>query len=86
VAMETRLAEALVRNPRLKVMMQIGRSDLVVPQDAMRFSVNQLQIPKSLQSNIKFQEYDSGHMMYFHLPDAEKFRTDTVRCIEEATR
>ena len=86
VAMEERLAEAVVKNPRLKVLMQIGRSDLVVPQDAMRFSVNQLPLPKSLQSNIRFEEYASGHMMYFHLPDAEKFRQDTVRFIREASK
>ena len=86
VSMERRLTEALVQNPRLKVLMQVGRCDLVVPQDAMRYSVNQMPLPKALQGNIKFEEYASGHMMYFHLPDAEKFRADTVRFILEATR
>ncbi|RFC43601.1 MAG: Carboxypeptidase C (cathepsin A) [Verrucomicrobia bacterium] len=86
VSMEERLAEALVKNPRLKVLLQVGRSDLVVPQDAMRFSVNQLPLPKSLQGNLRFEEYASGHMMYFHLPDAEKFREDTVRFIRDACK
>ena len=86
VSMEERLAEALVKNPRLKVLLQVGRSDLVVPQDAMRFSVNQLLLPKSLQGNLRFEEYASGHMMYFHLPDAEKFREDTVRFIRDACK
>jgi carboxypeptidase C (cathepsin A) len=86
VSMEDRLAEALVKNPRLRVLMQVGRSDLVVPQDAMRFSVNQLPIPKTLQGNLYFEEYASGHMMYFHLPDAQKFRKDTLRFIEESCR
>ncbi len=85
VSMEQRLAEALVRNPSLRVLMQVGRSDLVVPQDAMRFSVNQLPLPKSLRSNIRFEEYASGHMMYFHLPDAVKFRKDTLQFIQEAS-
>ncbi len=86
VGMEDRLAEALVRNPRLKVLMQIGRSDLVVPQDAMRFSVNQLALPKALRGNIRFEEYASGHMMYFHLPDAVKFRKDTVQFVKDSTQ
>ncbi|MEI6871205.1 MAG: peptidase S10 [Verrucomicrobiota bacterium] len=81
VAMESRLADALVRNPRLQVLLQVGRSDLVVPQDAMQYSINQLRIPKSLQANFRFREYASGHMMYFHLPDAEQFRRDTVEFI-----
>jgi carboxypeptidase C (cathepsin A) len=58
----------------------------VVPQDAMRYSVNQMPLPKALQGNIRFEEYASGHMMYFHLPDAEKFRADTVRFVRDATR
>jgi carboxypeptidase C (cathepsin A) len=64
----------------------VGRSDLVVPQDAMQFSINQLPIPKSLRANLRFQEYASGHMMYFHLPDAEKFRQDTVDFIKSACK
>ena len=86
VSMEDKLSEAIVKNPRLQVLMQVGRSDLVVPQDAMRFSVNQLSIPKQLQGNLRFEEYVSGHMMYFYLPDAEKFRKDTVRFITEASK
>jgi carboxypeptidase C (cathepsin A) len=80
------LTEALIQNPRLKVLMQVGRCDLVVPQDAMRYSVSQMPLPRTLQNNIRFEEYASGHMMYFHLPDAEKFRADTVRFIRESTR
>lgn len=86
VAMESRLASALIRNPRLKVFLQVGRSDLVVPQDAMRFSITQLPIPKSLQANITYGEYDSGHMMYFHLPDAVKFRKDTLEFIQSTLK
>jgi carboxypeptidase C (cathepsin A) len=86
VSMERRLTEALVQNPRLKVLMQVGRCDLVVPQDAMRYSVDQMPLPKALLGNIRFEEYASGHMMYFHLPDAEKFRADTLRFIRESTR
>jgi carboxypeptidase C (cathepsin A) len=70
----------------MKVLMQVGRCDLVVPQDAMRYSVHQMPLPKALVGNIKFEEYASGHMMYFHLPDAEKFRADTLRFIRETTR
>lgn len=86
VSMERRLTEALVQNPRLQVLMQVGRCDLVVPQDAMRFSVSQMPLPRALQGNIRFEEYASGHMMYFHLPDAEKFRADTVKFIRDSVR
>jgi carboxypeptidase C (cathepsin A) len=83
VSMESRLADALVRNPRLQVLLQVGRSDLVVPQDAMQYSINQLRIPKSLQANFRFREYASGHMMPGHrrvyLGGVQISRRGTVR-------
>jgi carboxypeptidase C (cathepsin A) len=86
VSMEGRLGRALVQNPRLQIMLQVGRADLVVPQDVMRYSVAQLPIPMSLRKNIRFEEYESGHMMYFHAPDASKFRSDTVKFIQESLK
>jgi carboxypeptidase C (cathepsin A) len=86
VSMEGRLARALVQNPRLQIMLQVGRADLVVPQDVMRYSIAQMPIPASLRSNIRFEEYESGHMMYFHAPDAAKFRADTVKFIQESLK
>ena len=86
VAMESRLARALVQNPRLQIMLQVGRADLVVPQDVMRYSISQLPIPETLRANIRFEEYESGHMMYFHAPDAAKFRADTVKFIQESLK
>jgi carboxypeptidase C (cathepsin A) len=84
--MEGRLARAIVQNPRLQIMLQVGRADLVVPQDVMRYSIAQLPIPQSLRNNIRFEEYESGHMMYFHAPDASKFRADTVKFIQESLK
>jgi carboxypeptidase C (cathepsin A) len=86
VSMEGRLARALVQNPRLQIMLQVGRADLVVPQDVMRYSIAQMPIPASLRANIRFEEYESGHMMYFHAPDAAKFRADTVKFIQESLK
>jgi carboxypeptidase C (cathepsin A) len=76
VAMEPRLGDAMKQNPKLRVLVLVGRRDLAVPPDAMRYSINHLPIPDSLRPNIRFVEYDSGHMMYLYAKDAEKLRDD----------
>jgi len=76
VAMEPRLGDAMKQNPKLRVLVLVGRRDLAVPSDAMRYSMNHLPIPDSLRPNIRFVEYDSGHMMYLYAKDAERLRTD----------
>jgi carboxypeptidase C (cathepsin A) len=86
LAMEPRLAEAMKQNPRLRVLVLTGRRDLAVPPDAMRYSINHLPIPDSLRSNIKWSEFESGHMMYLFAPDAEKLRRDLAEFLRAQPR
>jgi carboxypeptidase C (cathepsin A) len=74
----SRLAEAMKSNPQLRLLIGVGRRDLAVPPDTMRYSIDHLDIPQSLRANIVWSEYESGHMMYLFKPDAEKLRTDLV--------
>jgi len=76
VSMESHLADAMKSNARLRVLVLCSRRDLAVPEDSMLFSIAHLPIPASLRSNITFQRYESGHMMYLYAPDAEKLRRD----------
>lgn len=79
-----RLADAMKSNPQLRVLIGVGRRDLAVPQDTMRFSMDHLDIPASLRGNISWAEYESGHMMYLLKADAEKLRTDLAGFIRGA--
>ena len=72
----TRLSDAMKANPQLRLLIGVGRRDLAVPQDSMRYSVDHLDIPASLRANISWAEYESGHMMYLLKADAEKLRAD----------
>lgn len=76
LSMEGELGDAMKTNPKMRVLVLVGRCDLAVPQEAMRYSIAHLPIPATLRKNIAFREYDSGHMMYLNLPDAEKLRKD----------
>jgi len=70
------LADALAKNPHLRVLVQVGLCDLAVPGDSMRHSVDHLRLAPELRGNVTFAEYASGHMMYLNLPDLQKLRTD----------
>jgi carboxypeptidase C (cathepsin A) len=81
VNLEDRLASALKTNPKLRVLFCLGLRDLAVPMDSTLLSIDHLRIPTSLHSNLTVQYYESGHMMYLNLPDAEKLRRDIVAFI-----
>ena len=71
-----KLADAMKANPNLRLLILAGRRDLAVPPDTMRYSLDHLDIPARLNANIKWSEFDSGHMMYLLRSDAEKLRAD----------
>jgi carboxypeptidase C (cathepsin A) len=71
-----KLAQAMKSNPRLRLLILTGRRDLAVPPDAMHYSIDHLDIPASLRANVKWAEFESGHMMYLLRSDAEKLRTE----------
>lgn len=84
VNMEDRLADAMKNNPKMRLLVCVAWRDLAVPPDSALYSVNQLRIPDSLRKNIRVEYYESGHMMYLYLPDAEKLRRDLVSFIGQS--
>ncbi|MGA7965466.1 MAG: peptidase S10 [Gammaproteobacteria bacterium] len=71
------LSQAMKYNPDLKVLVNAGYYDLATPFYAAKYQVDHLQIPKSIQDNVKLAYYYSGHMVYAHLPSLKKLH-DTV--------
>ena len=76
------LAEAMKSNPQLRLLVLVGLRDLAVPPDAMRYSLDHLDIPASRRANIRWSEYESGHMMYLLKSDAEKLRADIAGFVQ----
>jgi len=60
------LSSAMKYNPDLKVMLNGGYFDLATPFYEGIYEMQHLQIPANLQSNIEYQYYESGHMVYAH--------------------
>jgi carboxypeptidase C (cathepsin A) len=58
------LANAMKQNPNLKIQLNAGYFDLATPFYQGVYEMHHLPIPQSLQSNIEFRFYQSGHMVY----------------------
>ena len=79
------LADAMRKNPRLRVFSANGYFDLATPFFATEYDLSHMMLPASLVGNIEFGYYPSGHMVYLN-PDALKLmKTDLDRFYGEAT-
>jgi len=58
------LANAMKLNPNLKVQLHAGYFDLATPFYQGIYEMHHLPMPLSLQSNIEYRFYESGHMVY----------------------
>ncbi len=60
------LGSAIKYNPNLRVLVNAGYFDLATPFFEGVYEMQHLPIPPSLQKNIEFKFYESGHMVYAH--------------------
>jgi carboxypeptidase C (cathepsin A) len=65
------LADAMRKNPSMRVLFASAYHDLATPFFATDYTISQLRIPESLRKNITQTYYEGGHMMY-HLPDSRR--------------
>ncbi len=82
------LAYAMKQNPGLKIMVNGGYFDLATPYYEGWYEMHHLPIPPSLQGNIEYKYYQSGHMVYAHEQSLQELhdavagfiaRTDNVK-------
>jgi carboxypeptidase C (cathepsin A) len=71
------LANAMKYDPDLKIMLNGGYFDLATPFFEGMYEMAHLPMPRKLQANIEYHYYESGHMVYAHLP-ALKMLHDNV--------
>ena len=78
------LAEAMSRNPNLKILVLNGYHDLATPFYAVEYSLDHLGLEPNIKSNIQMEYFEAGHMMYTHHPSLVKFKEDLKKFVEEA--
>jgi carboxypeptidase C (cathepsin A) len=83
VAETLRLSMTL--NKYLKVFIANGYYDLGTPYFATEYTFDHLGLDASLRKNISMGYYESGHMMYIHIPSLRKLKTDLAKFIRDAS-
>jgi carboxypeptidase C (cathepsin A) len=70
------LAEAMSTNPHLHVFSANGYYDFATPYFETEYTLDHLGIAPSLQKNITFGNYPSGHMLYLNPQTLAAYRSD----------
>lgn len=76
---EENLREAMTQNPHLKVFSANGYFDFATPFFETEWDLDHMGLDSSLQKNISYGYYKSGHMIYLHLPALAKYKADLAQ-------
>jgi len=77
------LAAAMKFNPRMHVMLNSGYYDLATPFYTADYEMRHLPIPAELTKNIETHYYESGHMVYAHLPSLKELHDNVAAFIDK---
>ena len=70
------LADAMRKNPKLKVFSANGLFDLATPFFLTEFDLNHMMVTPELQKNVEFGYYPAGHMVYLNVEALKDFKHD----------
>jgi len=70
------LADAMRKNPRLKVFSANGLFDLATPFFITEFDLAHMELEPKLRGNIEFGYYPSGHMIYLNVDALKQLKSD----------
>lgn len=73
---EPDLVQAMITNPHLKIQVESGYYDLATPFFEAEYTMDHLELPASLRSNIQIDFYHSGHMIYLRVPSLANLKTN----------
>jgi carboxypeptidase C (cathepsin A) len=75
------LAQALRRNPHLRVLVASGYYDLGTPYCASDYQLARLNVPADVLARVTHHYFDAGHMMYTRSADLKKLKDDVSRWV-----
>ncbi len=78
------LRDVMSRSPAMKVFVASGYYDLATPHFATEYTFTHLGLEKEVQSNVRMEYYEAGHMMYVHKASLEKLAGDLRDFVKES--
>jgi carboxypeptidase C (cathepsin A) len=79
------LRSAMTQNPFLHVFVAKGYYDLATPFFAADYTFDHLGLDPSLRGHLSGAYYESGHMVYAHMPSLAKLKQDTAQFIRASS-
>jgi carboxypeptidase C (cathepsin A) len=79
------LADAMRKNPKLKVFSANGYFDLATPFFSTEYDLGHMYLEPALRSNVEFGYYPAGHMIYLNVEALKEYRDDMNRFYAETT-
>jgi carboxypeptidase C (cathepsin A) len=79
------LADAMRKNPKLKVFSANGYFDLATPFFSTEYDLSHMYLEPALRGNVEFGYYPAGHMIYLNVEALKEFRDDMNRFYAETT-
>lgn len=70
------MAEAMIKDPNMKVLILNGYLDIATVFYGVEYSINHLGLPNDVKKNIIMKYYEAGHMMYTDQNSLEQFKMD----------
>ncbi|MBW3469656.1 S10 family peptidase [Arthrospiribacter ruber] len=80
------MADAMNKDPNLKVLMMNGYYDLATVFYGVEHTVDQMNLRPEIRDNIIMTYYEAGHMFYTHMPSLEKFKKDLADFIKDTSK
>lgn len=80
------LANAMSKNPSLKILVLNGYYDLATPFYGTEYTFDHLGIEKKLKSNITMKYFEAGHMMYVNPASLAVFKKSVADFIQDTSK
>ena len=80
------LAEALMKDASLRVLVLNGYYDLATPFSATEYVMTHLGVPPAVSARVQMQYYEAGHMMYVNPASIAKVKRDLDTFIDSTAR